>query len=306
MHVRVCIVAFRNPDDIAQCIAALARQTYEQFEVVICENGGAAAQAEVASRLPAALPGGQTVRLIADESNPGYAGGVNNCIAAEGAADAFWILNPDTVAEPATLQALVARLSDGSADAVGGPLLDGDGNIGSCGGQWISLLAYARSIGMGRAFSEAPTAAMVERKMRFISGASMLCSRHFVDVAGVMRKDYFLYCEEVEWCLRAAQKGLKLGYCPEARVVHHQGSSTGSFEAVKMRGRLPVYCNERNRILTLRDTEPHLLLIGVFGALAVIIYFYGRHRAWRQLLIALVAWRDGVMNRRGKPAWLSA
>lgn len=304
MFVRICIVGFRSSDDIRRCVDALATQSYQQWEIVVCENGGVEAHAALAAALAATLIGGQSLRIIADHSNPGYAGGINNCINVEGEADAYWVLNPDTMPQPDTLSAMVARLCEGDADAVGGQLLNADGTLGSCGGQWISLLAYARSIALGRPASQAPSRAEVEHSMRFISGASLLCSRHFVDAAGLMRDDYFLYCEEVEWCLRAAKKGLRLGHSPEARVVHYEGSSTGSGNAVAARGRLPVYCNERNRILTLRDTEPHLFVPAIFGALATIIYFYGKNRAWRQLRVALGAWRDGVLNRRGKPDWV--
>jgi GT2 family glycosyltransferase len=304
MHVRVCIVGFRSPSDIRRCLDALAIQSHQQFEVVICENGGSAALEAMIAAIPMSLDGGQRVTVIADHSNPGYAGGVNNCIEAQGVADAYWVLNPDTLPERGALAAMLKRLQAGDADAVGGQLLNADGTIGSCGGQWISWLAYARSVGLGLDPRNAPTQVEVERKMRFISGASMLCSRRFVETVGLMRSEYFLYCEEVEWCLRAQKKGMRLGHCPEARVVHYEGSSTGSSDAVSMRGRLPVYCDERNRILTLRDTEPHLLIPGALGALATIIYFYGKHRAWRQMRIAIGAWRDGLMNCRGKPNWV--
>jgi N-acetylglucosaminyl-diphospho-decaprenol L-rhamnosyltransferase len=304
MQVRVCIVGFRSPDDIVRCIDALAAQSHQSFEVVVCENGGQHSFDELRARLPATLPGGQAIQLIADHDNPGYAGGINNCIEAKGLADAYWVLNPDTLPEPDALAAMVARLQQGDADAIGGRLVNADGTLGSCGGEWIGWLAYARSIGLGQSMRNAPSQADVERKMKFISGASLLSSRRFIDVTGLMRSDYFLYCEEVEWCLRATSKGMRLGHCPEARVVHHQGSSTGSGEAVNRRGRLPVYCNERNRILTLRDTQPWLLIPGAFGALATIFYFYGKRRAWRQLGFALTAWTHGLLNRRGKPDWL--
>ena len=43
MHVAVAIVGFRNAGDIVHCLAALGASTHTDFEVVICENGGAAA-----------------------------------------------------------------------------------------------------------------------------------------------------------------------------------------------------------------------------------------------------------------------
>ena len=171
MHVRICIVGFRAPDDVARCIDALARQSHRHFEVVVCENGGPEALQALIAKLPQTLAHGQNVRVIADHSNPGYAGGVNRCIEAAGQADAYWVLNPDTIAEPGALAAMVARLRHGDADAVGGQLLNADGTLGSCGGEWIAWLAYARSIGLGRIATRAPTQAEVERKMRFISGA---------------------------------------------------------------------------------------------------------------------------------------
>ena len=305
MRVAICIVAYRNPADIHACLAALSRQTYCDFTVVICENGGDAAWQALAEQLPAQLIGGQTVTVTSDATNPGYAGGVNRCIKISSSADAFWILNPDTEPSPTALAALVGRLAYGTADAVGGIIHLPDGRITSCGGHWQPWLGYSTSLGMGRTADHAPSPAEVEGRLSFISGGSLLCTRNFVEQSGLMREDYFLYGEEVEWCLRATRLGLRLGYAPDAFVLHHQGSSTGSDKGFAERGRLPVYCDERNRILTLRDTAPWLWPIGAAGALATILVRYGRRQAWNQLQIALTAWRHGVMNRRGRPDWMT-
>src|SRR3546814_1772259 len=77
----------------------------------------------------------------------------------------------------------------------------------------------------------------------------MLVSRAFLQATGPMREDYFLYCEEVEWCLRARAKGMAFGFAPEARVLHNQGASTGSGQSVRTRPRLPIYLDERNKML---------------------------------------------------------
>ena len=92
MHVAICIVGFRNPHDIVECLAALDRSTYAGFEVVICENGGAEAFAALTRTVPGKLPGGQSVRVVDAHGNLGYAGGINLCMAAAPAADAWWVL----------------------------------------------------------------------------------------------------------------------------------------------------------------------------------------------------------------------
>jgi len=51
--------------------------------------------------------------------------------------------------------------------------------------------------------------------MNYILGASMLIDGTFLSRAGHMRDDYFLYCEEVEWCLRARAAWSPDRLCPE-------------------------------------------------------------------------------------------
>lgn len=128
MHVAVCIVAYRNPDDIAACLAALERQDHAEFEVVIVENGGAEAHARLAQGTRGAALSVR-VRCLLAPGNVGFAGGVNRAMAAAPDADAWWVLNPDCEPAPGALRALVARLSSGDVDAVGGVLVNTDGTM---------------------------------------------------------------------------------------------------------------------------------------------------------------------------------
>lgn len=304
MHVVVAIVAFRNADEIAGCLAALGRSTYPSFEVVVCENGGSDAFCELETTIPASLPGGQSVTLIEAGGNLGYAGGVNVCMRARPDADAWWIVNPDTEPHEETLAALVARLEQGDCAAVGGVLYNPQGRIQAYGGRWNSWLARCISIGNGATLEKRPDAAAVEAEMNYLLGACMLISRAMVDRIGLMREDYFLYCEEVEWGLRAVKAGLRLGFAPSALIRHDQGATTGSATAHKGRPRMPIYLDERNKLNVLRDTTPFRLPVGAASALVLLLLRYGRRGAWRQFGYGLSGWLAGVLNRRGLPPWM--
>jgi GT2 family glycosyltransferase len=306
MHVAICIVGFRNADDIRRCLSAVERSSHTDFDVVICENGGADAHRALAAAAPAVLSGGQTVTIVKADRNLGYAGGVNLAMAQSPDADAWWVLNPDTAPEPGALAALVARLAAGDCDAVGGTLYLPDGKVQSYGGLWQTPLGRAVSMGYGAPADAAVDARDIERRQSFLSGASMLIGRRFFETVGPMREDYFLYCEEVEWFLRARGKGMRLGFAPDARVLHMAGTTTGSHEAFDRMPKTPVYLNERNRILLTRDLWPGLAPVVAAGALAVIAARFGRRRAWRQMGFALQGWFAGVANRRGAPAWIPA
>jgi GT2 family glycosyltransferase len=301
----VCLVGFGNIADFIRCLPALSAQTYAEFEVVICENGGPEAFAALSEVVPPRLQKGQAVTLIADHSNPGYAGGINRCIAARPGCEFYWVLNPDTVPRPGALAAMVADIRVRNLDATGGPIVLPSGRLRTCGGRWSRWLAFPIAIGMDLPADQCPTAAEVERRLDFISGASLLATHRLIEEAGLMREDYFLYGEEVEWCLRARARGLKLGFTRGGEVLHFQGTTTGSGHDLGEQGLLPIYCNERNRILILRDTEAApVFAIGVLGALLLIVWRYGRRGLWQAMGVALSGLRDGIMNRRGKPAWL--
>jgi len=89
-------------------------------------------------------------------------------------------------------------------------------------------------------------------------------------------------------------------------VRHGQGSTTGSAETVGRRPRLPIWLDERNKLLVVRDTAPALLPVAAAAALGLTFLRFGRRRAWRQWRWALGGWAAGVANRRGVPEWLAA
>jgi GT2 family glycosyltransferase len=305
LHVAVSIVGFRNPDDIQRCLLALGVSTHADFEVVICENGGREACAALAAVLPAALPGGQPVRAVCAPSNVGYGAGVNLCIEQSPDADAWWVLNPDTEPHPDALERLVARLEAGDCDAVGCTLYRPNGKVQSYGGRWRRWLALPVSIGYGAPL-EAPVARQaIEQAQSYLNGAAMLIGRRFLEAAGPMREEYFLYCEEVEWCLRAQARGARLGFAPEALVLHAQGTTTGAGEDHASRPRMPVYLNERNKLLLTRDCFPPALPCALAVALIVLLVRYVRRGAWRQAGYGLAGLWAGLLNQRGRPTWVA-
>jgi GT2 family glycosyltransferase len=134
----------------------------------------------------------------------------------------------------------------------------------------------------------------------------MLVGRQFIERAGLMREDYFLYAEEVEWCLRGIQRGVKLGLATRANVLHRQGTSTGSVHDIRSRGRMPVYLDERNKILVTRDCYPGRLVVAAGAAFALLFLRFARRGAWAQLGYGRDGWLAGLRNERGPPPWLSA
>ncbi len=304
MHIVVSIVGFRNSSDIANCLEALSRSTYQDFEVLICENGGRDAYVDLLAAIPTTLTGGQMVKVIPAPNNLGFAGGINVCLAQTPEADGWWLLNPDTEPGEGALSAMVERLARGDCEAVGCTVFLPNGKIQSHGCRWLGWLARGVLIGDGEGADEAVDASFVERTQSFISGASMLIGRRFLEVVGPMREEYFLYCEEVEWCLRALSKGMRLGFSPGARVLHHHGTTTGAGRAVRDRPRTMVYLSERNRLLLTRDCFGIRFPYVALATFAQLILRCAPRGAWRHFGYGFAGWWAGIRDERGAPRWI--
>lgn len=320
MHIAIILVAYRNPDDLVECFSALARQHYRDFSVHVCENGGPEAFENLVAALGAAesLHGGQrtspeewTARLSSDDrpvtihrapGNLGYAGGINHCLDRIDALDAIWILNPDTEADPDALAALVARMREGGYGMVGSRIVSTATNrVQLYGGRWRKLMARGFNIGLGAAPDAVPDVAAIESEMDYINGASMLVSRAFIEQVGRMRDDYFLYCEEVDWCLRRGN--LKLGYAHGSLILHAHGSTIGSNRDRARRSRLSVYLDERNRLLLTRRIYPGAYPLVVLVTLGLTLQ-YLRHGAVTNFRHALSGWFAALRGETGVPTWL--
>lgn len=198
---------------------------------------------------------------------------------------------------------LAALLTSEPCDAVGCTIHFPDGTIESRGGRWYGWMGRSKALSYGERVdaSDSPESG---RSLSYFSGASMLIGRRFLETVGPMREDYFLYCEEIEWCLRAVQLGMRLGFEPKAKVLHYQGTTTGSVADIRLRPRMPVYLDERNKVLVTRDCFPRRLPVAAAFAFIVLFARYLRRGAWRQFLYGFQGWLDGLRNKRGKPAWI--
>jgi GT2 family glycosyltransferase len=302
LHVAVVIVGYNGAEDISRCVAALEESTYRDFEIVICENSGDAGFAALQSVIPEVLSGGQSVKLVKAPSNGGYASGINIAMSHSKDAEAWWILNPDTEPSPGAMAALVERMAQGY-DAVGGPLLFPSGEIQSFGGVWLAWRAKAVAIGHGGPAGTKPNSVSIEQTQNFLMGASMFVSRKFVDVTGPTAEYFFLYCEEVEWCLRGISHGMRLGFAPDAVVIHHQGTSTGYTRSLGTRSCRSVLLDERNKMLLTWDRYPARLPVAALMALYRLVGRYGRAGAFAQVAYGVAGWFLGLCGRSGIPRW---
>src|SRR3974390_2479301 len=115
----VIVVTYNSAAAIEGCLLALASQ---DCEVVVVDNASQDDTAERVLAMVKQIP----LQLITISRNIGFAGGVNQGVHAA-SSDVLLILNPDAVAEPGAIAAILTCFLKNEAGAVGGPLVGSDG-----------------------------------------------------------------------------------------------------------------------------------------------------------------------------------
>ncbi len=95
----------------------------------------------------------------------------------------------------------------------------------------------------------------------WVAGASMMIRRQVFKDVGLMDEGYFMYFEEVDFCLRARRAGWPCWYVPASRVIHLVGQSSGVTDVKKARKRRPAYWFESRRRFFRQNIGPMRTLL---------------------------------------------
>lgn len=287
----VVIVTFNAADVIIDCLESLMRAEGVALEIVVIDNSStdgtlAVLQSWLAGAQNWTAPGDCPFTITADRPvleagshriavheagvNGGFAAGVNMGLAvlmAKPALTRFWILNPDSMV-PATSPRAMATCTapDEGFSLMGGRVLyyDYPEQIQIDGGTINRWTGVTGNLNLCAPYPQTPPPRAEE--MQFITGASMVASRQFIERAGPMPEDYFLYYEEVDWALRRGN--LPLILCQEAIVYHRAGTAIGSPTIGRPASPFSLYFKHRGRMRFVRRYFPWALPVALVYSFA--------------------------------------
>lgn len=241
-RVHAVVLNWNRRDDTRACVASLLAQTVP-VRVLVVDNGSTECAPEELVR------GFPEVALLANAENLGFARGMNVGIerALHEGAEFVWLVNNDTVADPACAAALVAALDAHPEAALASPLIYDLRNPGrlSHGGGRLSLArgrTWHLHEGLERAPHDAPYAC------DFVEGCAPLVRAEDLRTQGGFDPGYGAYWEDVDWCLTARGRGRQVLMVPDARLDHRVSGSSGvhSPYALYRRARNRFRCARRH------------------------------------------------------------
>jgi GT2 family glycosyltransferase len=146
-------------------------------------------------------------------------------------------LNSDATVHPGAIRSLLNFIAENPKAGIVGPkVLNPDGSLQlSCRRFPNPVAALFRNTVFGKLFPKnrfTREYLMLDwthdgpREVDWVSGCAFLVRSEVVHDVGVLDPEYFMYCEDVDWCFRAWKAGYKVLYLPEAVVTHAIGRST--------------------------------------------------------------------------------
>ena len=252
-RVFIVIVNYKTADLTIACLRSLEREVKANFwvRVTVVDNDSGDGDAIAASIRENGWDFWASV--IVAEHNGGFSYGNNRGIEAgkslQQTPDYFLLLNPDTEVRPGAIAALVDYLdTHPDVGIAGGSFETQDGvewpyafRFPTIPSQFDKGARFAPISWLLRKWATAKTMGKEPAQVDWVSGASMMVRRKLIEDIGLLDDGYFLYFEEVDFCLRARRAGWLCSYVPQSRVMHIFGQSTGFSSGAKALKRMPSY-----------------------------------------------------------------
>jgi len=292
--VFVIIVNWNGKRDTEACLSSLANIEKQNvdFNVIVVDNGSADDSVpSIRKKFPWAT-------VLATGKNLGFTGGNNVGItyARQHQADFIWLLNNDTFVDGNVLN-ILSSFRDPKVGICGSKIYFAAGHefhhdrykekdrgkvFWYAGGlvDWDNMYASHRGVDEvdhGQYDTEEDTS--------FVTGCSMMIKRSVFDRIGMLDDRFYLYLEDLDFCLRAKKAGFRLRYVPASVLWHVNAGSTSRpgnplQQYYQTRNRLFLgfrYAALRTKIALLREAIRFLFSGSAVCRKAVIDWLAGRY-----------------------------
>jgi GT2 family glycosyltransferase len=232
MQLSIIIVTYNSARHLPACLESIGEHLKGvEYEVCVVDNAsddGTLALAEAA--------GGRT-RVVSNTRNLGFSAAVNIGLRNTSGRYVMW-LNPDTRIVGGDVNELLRYFEEEPKVGIIGPqVLNSDGSIQlSCRSfpsystaffnRYSLLTSLFPKNRYSRRYLHTDWDHQAIREVDWVSGACLLHRRALLDEVGELDELFFMYIEDIDFCLRANQAGWQVHYHPGLRVLHHIAGSS--------------------------------------------------------------------------------
>jgi GT2 family glycosyltransferase len=220
--VSIVIPSFRDAERVATLVRSIRETVPDGMAQIIVADDASGSEHVEALRVI------EGIEVVIGEQNRGFAANVNRGLRAADPECDVIVLNSDMEARTGWLACLqYAASQEDDVAIVGARLLYPDGRIQFAGTQrnlgaleWFDHRYRFKPADWGPAALPGPVLA--------VTGACMYVRREAIERIGLMDERYPMAYEDVDWCLRAWQAGMRVIYFPGASLYHYESVTRGT------------------------------------------------------------------------------
>jgi GT2 family glycosyltransferase len=233
-RLSVIILNFNTRDYVLQCLQSLKEQnldpTKNELEVIVADNGSTDGSIDaVKAKFP-------WVKIVDNQKNIGFAAGNNRAIE-KARGKLILLLNSDTVVFPESFTKMIKfmdKTKDAGAATARLELPDGALDLACHRGFPTPWNAFTYFLRLEKAFPNLKLFSGYHQAWKnfdeiheidAISGACFFIRKKVIDEIGPLDEDYFMYAEDLDWCMRIKKAGWKIYYNPQAKIIHFKKRS---------------------------------------------------------------------------------
>lgn len=223
IDLSVVIVNYNTGKLVRECVESIKKDTFNfsspRTEIVLIDNNSPENGLED-------FPLSNDTKIILNKENVGFAKAVNQGIR-EKKGEYVLLLNPDSKVSKGAINTLFEfAKSTPDAGVVGAKLLNSDGSIQDSVMHFPTITRAIQEFWIGsKVYSKyvPPQQDVVE--VDAVVGAAFLVTPRALKRVGLLKEEYFMYFEDLDYCKRVWESGLRVYYHPGAEIIHYHGAS---------------------------------------------------------------------------------
>jgi len=294
LKVAAVVVTYNRKFLLAECLNALLNQTRKPDLVIIIDNGSSdGTNGELRRRNLLENP---IIKYIRLPVNTGGAGGFYEGvkIGYEKKFDWLWLMDDDAQPRNDALEILLKAIEDGVV-GITSLKVDTEGKIEKIHRGWFYTNKFKPSPLKDKEYLKE------ECPIGYSSFVGFLIKREAIEKVGFPNKDFFIWFDDVEYCLRLLSVG-SLKMVTKSIIVHKDQIKREQTIRIPIKEYWKMYYGVRNRTYILRKYFSHSFIVLFFVVLIkgiVRIYLFEDRKLFKTKIF-FRAWHDGIKMKLGK------
>lgn len=261
--ISIILINYNGYKDTIECISSLKKIKYNNYRIIIVDN---CSTDNSIDKLNNYIDGNEKIILIRNTENNGFAGGNNIGIkhAMQLGTDYVLLLNNDTEVEENFICELIKPFEeyDNVGITTSKMMYYSEKNRVWFGGghmDWTRFRGEHENYKLIDDFNDNI------REITFATGCCMLIKNEVIKNVGLLPEEYFMYFEDLDYCLKVQENSYRIIYNPNSVIYHKVSSSSGGEES-----EFYIKWATRNRLILLNKYKNKISKLDLYKAKAFI------------------------------------